>query len=80
MATQSVYEFNKFGFCKYKEMCRKKHVGELCENLNCDIKTCNLSLDTQKNADISETIEDANLVSGVVFSMFIKMMKLKNSN
>ena len=24
--------FHKFGFCKYKEHCRKKHFSEECEN------------------------------------------------
>ena len=32
MASQSVCQFNKFGFCKFKEACRKQHVKELCEN------------------------------------------------
>ena len=32
----------KFGFCKYKESCRKKHIKEICENSSCVIKICNL--------------------------------------
>ena len=40
MATQSLCNYNKFGFCKFREVCRKQHVKELCEELSCDGKTC----------------------------------------
>ena len=40
MATQTVCSFYKFGYCKHKEFCRKRHVKETCENLSCDISTC----------------------------------------
>ena len=40
MATQSVCLFNKFGYCKHQEMCRKLRVKELCENNSCDFSTC----------------------------------------
>lgn len=40
MATQSVCSFNKFGYCKFGEVCRKKHVKELCELTSCDGKSC----------------------------------------
>ena len=40
MATQIVCSFFKFGYCKHKEMCRKRHVKEICENSSCDVYTC----------------------------------------
>eukprot|EP00092_Neocalanus_flemingeri_P059010 GFUD01070439.1.p1 GENE.GFUD01070439.1~~GFUD01070439.1.p1 ORF type:complete len:313 (+),score=42.55 GFUD01070439.1:267-1205(+) len=40
MATQNVCKFNKFGFCKFKETCRKQHVMEICENSSCAVSTC----------------------------------------
>ena len=40
MAAQTVCSFYKFGYCKHKEYCRKRHVKETCENLACDISTC----------------------------------------
>ena len=40
MTTQSICQFNKFGFCKFKEACRKQHVKESCELISCDGKIC----------------------------------------
>ena len=40
MAAQNVCLWNKFGYCKHKECCRKRHVKELCENNTCDILNC----------------------------------------
>ena len=40
MATQSVCGFYKFGFCRFREVCRKEHVKKLCESSSCDGKTC----------------------------------------
>ena len=36
-------QFNKYGFCKYKEDCKRKHHSEEVENhTTCkDIKNCN---------------------------------------
>ena len=42
MATQIVCSWNKFGYCRHKETCRKKHVKEICENPSCEIKMCSL--------------------------------------
>ena len=42
MATQDVCFFNKYGFCKYLETCRKKHENSICEKKDCDIMKCNL--------------------------------------
>ena len=39
MATQ-VCKFNKFGYCRYKDVCRNLHVNESCENVSCDISSC----------------------------------------
>ena len=40
MATHSVCSFNKFGFSKFGEVFRKKHVKELCKLATCDGKSC----------------------------------------
>ena len=40
MAAQSVCSFYRFGYCKHKEFCRKRHVKETCENLSCDTSNC----------------------------------------
>ena len=34
-------KFNKFGFCRYKDMCRNLHVHESCENSSWDFNSCN---------------------------------------
>ena len=34
--TQNVCPFNKFGYWKHKDMCRKLHIKELCENTKRD--------------------------------------------
>ena len=31
----------KFGYCRYLENCFKKHITEVCEDKNCDVKNCN---------------------------------------
>ena len=41
MATQTVCNFNKYGFCKFRLTCRRQHVTELCDNSSCDILKCN---------------------------------------
>ena len=40
MATQNVCKWNKFGYCKHGEMCRKFHAKEICENASCQIMCC----------------------------------------
>ena len=40
MATQSVCLFNRFGYCRYKESCRKLHVDELCDYSSCEFSKC----------------------------------------
>ena len=42
MATQVICRFNKYGYCRYKEMCRKQHINEKCENISCERKECML--------------------------------------
>ena len=45
MATQNsppVCSYFKFGYCKHKEHCRKNHVNELFDKMECDISNCNL--------------------------------------
>ena len=39
---QVVCGFFKFGFCKYKDTCRKKHEYKICKNTACQIRNCPL--------------------------------------
>ena len=32
----------KFGYCKFKELCRNRHEEALCENVKCDVQSCDL--------------------------------------
>ena len=41
MATQLLCLFNKYGYCKHGDRCRKRHVNEICEKSSCDMSTCN---------------------------------------
>ena len=38
MAT--VCKYFKFGYCKYQNSCRFKHVDTICDNLRCEIVSC----------------------------------------
>jgi hypothetical protein len=40
MAAQNVCRYNKFGYCKFGEVCRKQHVDELCDDSSCDPLNC----------------------------------------
>ena len=42
MAAQPVCLFYKFGHCKFQKKCRKMHIEEKCENLECNVKECTL--------------------------------------
>ena len=33
--------YNKFGYCKFGEKCRKYHINEICSENTCDITSCN---------------------------------------
>ena len=41
MAAQTCF-FNKYGFCKYSDSCRKYHEKRICEKLDCEIRDCHL--------------------------------------
>ena len=40
MATATVCLHNKFGHCKYKNLCRLRHVNAVCETESCDVRKC----------------------------------------
>ena len=42
MATHNVCSFNKYGYCKYREICRNHHINELCVDFSCDDSNCAL--------------------------------------
>ena len=42
MATPPVCNWNKYGYCKHRDYCRRRHIDESCESTSCDIGKCNL--------------------------------------
>ena len=40
MAIENICLHNKYGFCKFRDTCRKRHVAEKCEKVNCEIENC----------------------------------------
>ena len=40
MAYKGLCLFNKFGYCKYLDRCRKNHIKESCENQYCEVNKC----------------------------------------
>ena len=42
LSTETICKFNQRGFCKFRSMCRKRHIIEVCQKINCDISGCQL--------------------------------------
>ena len=42
MADLLICKYNKFGYCKFGEKCRKQHNKEVCLEQSCGISQCNL--------------------------------------
>ena len=42
MPTRNICVYNKYGFCKYLETCRKYHENKKFENSDCEIRDCPL--------------------------------------
>ena len=42
MTGEEICKFNKFGFCKFRNTCFKKHENQKCEKKNCKIWNCSL--------------------------------------
>ena len=40
MANEGICVFNKFGYCKYSDKCRKRHINETCANKTCEVDKC----------------------------------------
>ena len=40
MAAPTLCLYNKYGYCKFSERCRRHHVNEICENNSCIISEC----------------------------------------
>ena len=40
MADENICLYNKFGYCKYRETCKYKHVKEICETIQCSEEKC----------------------------------------
>ena len=39
-AVDNVCKYFKFGFCKFKDSCMKRHVEEVCAEVNCSLTSC----------------------------------------
>ena len=35
-------QFDKYGLCRYRQVCRHQHVQDGCENKNCAVKRCQI--------------------------------------
>ena len=42
MAQENVCSFNKYGFCKFGETCRRRHISEKCYKKSCEVRKCSL--------------------------------------
>ena len=40
MAAENLCLYNKFGFCKFRDTCKFRHVQEKCENSDCEVNNC----------------------------------------
>ena len=40
MTAPTICLFNKFGYCKFGERCRKHHIYKICEESSCEIFSC----------------------------------------
>ena len=40
MANKCLCLFNKFGYCKYLDTCRKQHTKDICEIPQCEVTKC----------------------------------------
>ena len=40
MVNKNVCKYNKFGFCKFGNICFRKHENRICENERCEIQEC----------------------------------------
>ena len=36
----NICKFNQSGYCKFRQMCHKQHENQICQEFNCDRKTC----------------------------------------
>ena len=42
MGAENVCRHFKLGFCKFKNKCKSKHVNEVCEEISCEVQSCDL--------------------------------------
>ena len=74
MATQNVCRYFKFGFCRYMDKCRFKHVKELCENHDCEVISCSL-----RHPKICRFYRDYNRCKFGEWCYFKHVEKIENS-
>ena len=42
MEMDNICAYNKFGYCRYQDKCKRKHENRICENGRCEITSCDL--------------------------------------
>ena len=62
MATQVLCSFNKFGYCKYRETCRKRHITEICEKTSWYLNMKIAKLDSTIKELDEKTIESKHII------------------
>ena len=75
MATQNLCRFNKYGFCRYEERCRKYHEKNLCENAHCVVKECLL-----RHPKICKYLRDYGYCKFGEWCYFSHKLLIKNYN
>ena len=40
MSAENICWFNKFGYCRFGNLCFRKHENIICKNVNCEISKC----------------------------------------
>ena len=77
---EEICQYNKFGFCRYRSDCKKKHYKSECEHLDdCNTQKKTVQKDTQKGAE-NMTLEIVGLKVIVLTNTYNqKQMKIINS-
>ena len=73
-----LYVFNKYGFWKYLERCRKRHVSKIWENTSCVINLCIYR--HSRECSYFGTKAILNLVIGAASSILKEKSSLKNKS
>ena len=36
----AICQHHKFGYCKFRELCRHRHINDMCEDSECEVQFC----------------------------------------